>query len=382
MCSWQNYREVVGGILGFDLFSEYRKQEGNPIIDAIYCSDDYFSFTENFLNRLRKLDSFFRDSPSYSTFLDQVRLIADPRNYNGAYCELAAFDFFSSGDDWVTSDGMSLDHTVDDSRSSLGEFINGQASNWDIYFSQHDILCDIKTFSDTLKIKLDRAISKAKKNLGMEVSVLPALSTDRKHQDFSVRNLTKDLEDVLQSNIGQNINAKSTIFSGLSYSLKWGKGVNLAERSHNIYRYAENYHTLPFEHIRKFSTQSPCFLTFVVFPWFNNIPHQVLDSKRILYRSFSRRFFMQYRFSEQQFRDSDVSQYQGKFQGEHSVFDVTRHLSGILFLEDHSLNEDRFSGYLFLNPEAIHSMGRTSMFCIEYMRELGVYVDDFQYDNY
>lgn len=152
-----------------------------------------------------------------------------------------------------------------------------------------------------------------------------------------------------------------------------------AVSAYDPFLHAKNHHTLLFRHAKKFSKIRPSLIVFVAFPWFSEGVVTHLNCRDIFFRAFSRRFFCQYL--------KDVSPASAKLQnfvGQETVSDVTRHLSGVLFLDDKSVtasgaNAAITQAHAFLNPNAHH---KVSSHFRHHLESLHVFTDDFEHDNY
>ena len=94
------------------------------------------------------------------------------------------------------------------------------------------------------------------------------------------------------------------------------------------------------------------------------------------YRALARRTFMQYEHSR-----SKASELISGYKGSETKKVLARCLTGIIFIEDHSIIEtkDKYKTYVYLNPNASnrHRSMRT------YLEQLSNQMfEDFEYDNY
>ncbi len=92
---------------------------------------------------------------------------------------------------------------------------------------------------------------------------------------------------------------------------------------------------------------------YVIFPWFNGIINNFNNSNRIFYRSFSRRVFCQHKHDKTQYKVLKPD-----FNSNLTIHSVSKKLSGIIFLEDHSITStkyrkpsNQYSAFIYLNPE-------------------------------
>jgi hypothetical protein len=172
----------------------------------------------------------------------------------------------------------------------------------------------------------------------------------------------------------------SSIVDGLQFQLDWTHGVLVTETSYSAYRHAEEFHRLAFLHAKKFVIARPFFLTFVVFPWFNNNVTDFHAANKIFYRSFARRVFCQYRHDPTQ-----LSAWYSKFTGNETIHAVAEQLGAILFLEDNSImgmdSEDvNVAGFYYENPNGLRSPTQGMM--KTHLHSLVREYDYFEHDNY
>ena len=73
-----------------------------------------------------------------------------------------------------------------------------------------------------------------------------------------------------------------------------------------------------------------------------------------------------------------------KFTGTETVFEVSNYLSGIIFIDDLSINEDKYSCHIYTNPNAKHKL-RIGGSYLERIVDLGddrSILDNLENDNY
>jgi hypothetical protein len=145
------------------------------------------------------------------------------------------------------------------------------------------------------------------------------------------------------------------------------------------HRHAKNHHQLLFTHAKKFSLRSPCLIVFVLFPWFSEKISLGDGNNTEFYRAFARRFFCQYATTA-----APAHGLLKAFTGSETLAQITEKLSGVLFLEDRSIESPtptatNVSGFAYLNPNAVNEVGRHFR---HHLQELGCPIDDFEHDNY
>jgi hypothetical protein len=91
----------------------------------------------------------------------------------------------------------------------------------------------------------------------------------------------------------------------------------------------------------------PFFLVMVNFPWYNGRINSFINADEIFYRSLARRTFSEYKNLS-----TPMSDVVSKFRGDETVFEVSNYLSGIIFIDDLSINENKYSCHIYMNPNA------------------------------
>ena len=139
------------------------------------------------------------------------------------------------------------------------------------------------------------------------------------------------------------------------------------------------------QHANKFVLSRPFFLTFVVFPWFNNVITDFCGQNRTFYRSLARRTFCQYSRDRTLFSTLLKKYTKKKYAGKEKVHEVMKELGGILFLEDECITNDSsdstVKAYYYENPNAKHPVMTGVM--QDYLIDcVSGEIDDFRYDNY
>jgi len=174
---------------------------------------------------------------------------------------------------------------------------------------------------------------------------------------------------------------KSSVVSNLSYRILWGGGILTAERSYHPFSHAKNYHKTVFNYANKFIKDEPTVIVLVVFPWYNLVVSDFANSNIRFYRALARRVFCQYIHDNTKFKTFNSS-----FTGEQTIFEVSKHLSGIIFLEDNTIlskepDKTNVKSFVYLNPNAIKPLTRS--LASDFIMGLhNTEYDDFEYDNY
>jgi hypothetical protein len=379
----ENYKQIVENIFGENSCKVDTKSTSENLVTGALNSTNFSNFNSSFITRLKRLHDIYSTHENLKDLLDTIQQVADMKNWEGAYAELVSYDTFHSDTNFI-SNPLSLEITLPASQTLAAKF-NKTNTNYDGAFDDFDIYFDVKVLSDKIKDILNGIISEAKKSTGNNhIQIQPGYPLDLNFEEFQTNRgkLLKELKDLLNQSPSISL-FSSQVITNLKYTIQWtGKGILMTSDTYNPYLNAQNNHTLLFKHAKKFSIIQPSLIVFVLFPWFSEKTITVdFDNSRETYlRSFSRRFFMQYRYDTRTAKDIFKS-----YIGNDSLFFITKQLSGIIFLVDNSITStDRTSKnierYIYLNPNADHPIGN-GLF-IAYLRELGFAIDTFQYDNY
>lgn len=353
--------------------------DSNNVLGALASTSDFHAFRRNFLARLQRLNVAYESHDSRKALLTQVNLVGDPRNWQGAVAELAAYDLFNSKRNFLF-ESPKLDVSISPTES-LGQHLGMQDTNLDIHFENFDVYSDVKVLKDNVAEILDgirRQVWPDRKPLvQFEHAMDSGYELVQTKRAAILRTLTDAVSDgkkPLQIDCSADV-------PGLVVRLDWSRGLLITESSYSPFRHAEELHKLPFLHAKKFVTTRPFFLTFVVFPWFNNIITDFRNSNTIFYRSLARRAFCQYQTDGTPFRA-----WNPRYAGPETVSEVAKHLGGIYFVEDHSIEGDdpdktNAKGFYYENPNAARRPGESLMDAYLHEVTTGDY-DNFRHDNY
>lgn len=281
--------------------------------------------------------------------------------------------------------GITLNNYLDAKYSYAKEF-GGKETNEDGYIIDYGLYFDVKILSDTIKDILkgiiDDAVSKScQKSV---CNILPEYPLDDNDEDYSVNrtNICNELLTFLENNNHRTEGSecfKSTILPQLSFRIHWGKGVNSSISEYAPYHHAETTHQLIFKrYAKKILKDSPFMLVFVNFPWYNNKITNFCKANETYYRSLARRTFCEYMHDDKTL----MSSIDKKFMGKDTVFEVSRNLDGIIFIDDCSITEDSYFCYIYMNPNAIKACTHGMKdYLMSLIKRNGLF-DDFQFDNY
>lgn len=374
MTSLNHYQTLVESIFGVATATFDTTKSGNNVTGALARQDDNFQiFRANFEARLRRLNTAFSVNSNRDALLRAVNEVADPKNWEGAYAELAGLDFLLSCQDY--SSDVNLDVTLPAKDSIAAEF-GKQNTNLDVCLIEFETYLDIKCLSDKSRTILDGITSDAIKQANAtDMMILPEYPLDMNYETFAKarQNLVNELSSHLSADQKSKY-FKSSVVDQLTYRILRDSGVAMAASECDPYNQAENHHNLIFQHVKKLLKQKPTLLLYVHFPWFSEQHLSAFDSDQIFYRSVARRFFCQYAKD-----DRPLSSLVKGCIGEISIAETTKHLSGILFINDLSIEKDEIKGFAYLNPNGTNKVSRRFR---ELLGSLGCTMDDFEHDNY
>lgn len=356
----------------------------NNVIGTLRHLDDFNEFKKNFKQRLMRLRKRFEGTAAFPALLEQVKQVADPKNWEGAYAELVAYDVMWN--DQVLMP-MELDKTLDVAESYAGE-MGHKATNEDGYIPDYGLFFDVKILADTVGAILKGIIDDAKANSSQTAhcDILPEYPLDDDEEDYSGLNrrlLYDELKDFLVAHNTETNGReyyRSRVLPRLGYRIQWGGEINTAIREYNPYRHAEETKHLIFKRYTKKIMKNEMFmLVLVKFPWYNQQISSFIDADHVYYRSLARRTFCGY------LNDSTpMNAIEPRFSGKETVDEVSRHLAGIIFIDDNSIKEDSYSCNVIMNPNALNNHDTAYhylMSLVEKGDKRGLY-DDLWHDNY
>lgn len=377
------YQQLCDEVFGVGAI-QIKPAPSNNVIGTLRHLDDFHEFKKNFRQRLIRLRKRFEGTNAYHALQEQVKQVADPKNWEGAYAELVAYDVMWN-DHVITP--MELDKTLDVSESYAGE-MGHKETNEDGFLPDYGLYFDVKILADTVGTILKGIIDDAIVNSAQTANcdILPEYPLDDDDEDYGGPNrrlLMKELTDFLNANNTMTAGRRffrSGVIPELAYRVHWGGGVNSAMGEYSPYRHAEKTRHLVFKRYTKKIMKNEMFmLVLVKFPWYNNRISSFIDADHVYYRSLARRTFCGY-LNDGTTMNSIVP----KFSGAETIDEVSRHLAGIIFIDDNSIKEDSYSCNVIMNPNAlnVHSIAEHYlMSLVENGDKRGLY-DDLKYDNY
>ncbi len=383
MTDLEYYRDLIDSIFGVGVASRSQDEKySNIIIGALNHKTEFKSFSNCFIERLKRLNKVYPNADANrKNIIDQLNLIASD-NWEGAYSELAAFDFLNQECDAKIAP-IDLNIDIDAKRSYAIDMGGKGPANLDGHYAGWDIYFDVKVLKDNAKELLGGICDDVYARLGKSKFLIrPEYPLHMTYDDIEKNRqaLIKELIDEIDVTKETRF-IRSKIIDELAYRIELTSGVSVTISGYNPYEHAEKHYKLAFRHVKKFVKDRPFFLVFVVFPWFNNVITDFRQSNRIFYRSFARRVFCQHIKDTQSF-----SSFNKKYKGTDTVYDASRKLSGILFLEDQCILSDQpkefnVKSYVYFNPNADNKIRNTFFFDCILQQRLNE-IEDFEHDNY
>lgn len=328
-----NYAALIDGIFGAGAASfDITVPGSNKVIGALANSKNFSAFKSNFEHRLQRLNAAIQADESLRVeILAAVNKIVD-RGWDGAYAELCALDYFLAAS--MTGPGnIVLDRTVPASHT-LAADMGMEKANHDMSFPNLGITMDTKLLSDKTGDILEKIFQDFRKAKGINrLTIFPSYDQDQNFSDFE-ENRKKLLDELLRE-VDTTIRPArliSKVVPGLSYEIAWTAGVHTAAGSYSPSEHAKNHHHLLFGHAKKFSKIEPTVIVFVIFPWTSESVFLFDETKKPFFKEFGETFFSGYIAS------TDLARkFNGKVKTSILASDLTKHLSGIIFLDDNSI---------------------------------------------
>lgn len=383
--AFEEYQKMVDSIFGNDIINVDKTKFGNNIIGTWSHKNEFNDFKQNFSDRLKRLQAIYKDADNVTVIHNLVKNIGDNKNWEGIYAELVAYDVMHTEYNAEVKLDVSQNATF-----ALAEKLGKRNVNYDIHmFEDYDVYLDIKAFTDTVGDILKHSVIDAITNLEAfkeyRIDILPEYPYDDDDEDYkkNITYLREELKNALNDALEQD-KSKSSFTSAvvprLSFRILIGEGVNSTVSAYDPYRRAEQLKDMIIKrYCNKLPYDKPFFLVFVNFPWFNQRDRNAFsDCNKVLYRSISRRTFMQYERSETLIRDINP-----KYISDESAKFAARKLTGMVFIDDLSIKKSSQNIYVYLNPNADNKQERLHTYFHELLRksEFGYY-DDFLHDNY
>ena len=349
------YADFVNAIFG-ENSAKFKNPEWNNVIGAFANPEGFAEFNANFGGRLRRIEAATKVDPTLrKDVLDAVNRVVTGE-WGGAYAELCALDYFLAAP--LTGPGhVELDRSLTAS-SALASEMGMKTANHDMHLKTIGVSMDTKNLSDKtgriLKGITDQFIKYNKKIESM--TILPTYDHD---VDFTLykENRSKLLAELVNS---VDVEARtpqlsSQVIPGLSYQFAWDAGTYCSVSTYSPWYHATNHHKLLFDHIKKFSRVEPTVIVYVLFPWSGEQTQPGFGWEEFQ-TDFGTKFFNNYIGSVDL-----ASKFNPKVKSNISAGEVTKHLSGVVFLYDNSITakapeQINVDASFVWNKNAIHSL--------------------------
>ncbi|WP_457747621.1 hypothetical protein [Sulfurimonas sp.] len=357
------YTDLINKV--FDDF-QCKKYQGNNIANALISNKNFSNFKQSFIDKLQFIYTFINDDNSDSkwkkTLYDILNSIANEKNYEGAWAEFCALYEFIK----VANYGYKLDSEVDiQATNTFGQYYNKTVTNYDLVLGEN-LYIDIKIFSDKNTRVIQEWCNQVTSNTN--VTILPEISyhLEIEQVTLNAQKIKQEMQNAIESK--KDI-YKSSIIDTLTYKIQKGSGVLMATSEFNPYLFAKNEHKLIFKHFNKLHKKMPSILVYVLHSWYSDksLTSGFQDTRNIVFRSIARRLFMQYK--NKKIQDFD-----------NLPRNATQYLSGIIFIVDNSIKNEKNQVYFYTNPNAKNKMYHILRDHIKDI--LAAQNDWFEYDNY
>lgn len=387
MTATENYSKLIDSIFGAGTTTfSITDTHYNHVIGALNHATEYKEFTANFTARLQRLKLIYSTHQNFMTdILIQVNEVSSEKNWEGAFAELAAYDHLNSDilqHKTYIYNPIQPNITLPNTKSFALE-LGKQQTNLDGFIQDRPLYFDVKCMKDNVTEILEGIYKELKKHLGTDdIHLTAEHALDTSYEDYKKNR--RQLLDELKAGVtvaNKEKYFRSKVIPNLSIRILWGAGILSAERSYHPFSHAENYHKTIFNYANKFMKDDPTVIVLVVFPWYNLVVTDFSNGNIDFYRALSRRVFCQYKHDTTKFKA-----FNSAFTGEQTIFELSNHLSGIIFLEDNTIlsnepNKTNVKSYVYLNPNAVKPLSK-SLAGSFIMGLHNTAFDDFQYDNY
>jgi len=350
------YAALVDAIFGAESATfDVTKTESNNVIGALAHPKEFAAFKVNYEARLRRIEAATKVDPTFrKDVLGAVNRVAGDE-WDGAYAELCALDYFLAAPQ--TGPGnVELDRTLPAS-DTLASEMGMQNANHDMRLKALGVSMDTKNLSDKTGQILEGIFDEFRNAKGIaRMTIVPTYDHD---DDFTpyVVNRRRLLAELVN---GVDVRARtprlrSQVIPGLSYDFAWDAGAFVSASSYSPLEHATKHHTLLFGHIKKFSRVEPTVIVYVMFPWSGESAFLGFG-KETFQTELGRQFFNNYIGSVDLAR-----KFNQKVKSNITAGDVTKHLSGVIFLDDKSITakapeQINVDASFVWNKNAIHSL--------------------------
>lgn len=382
------YAKLLSDITGQDI--SIANGRDNNVIGALASKgDDFKEFKSNFVARLKRLNAIPNE---HDAFVTKAKCIAN-NNWDGAYAELAVYDWLVSASNF-SGENIKFDTHLDPSETYAAEFGKPDV-DLDGYIDEFNVYYDVKSLHDNtndfIRLAIRGALHEVYPNVQNQPLVIPS---------FNTNDSSRLIDETANGNGSLFVDLKNELVAALkedkrSYGSEICKGVtfNIEKRIGIGTKISDPYHRASVDYKKvlsysyKFTKNKPFILFLVVFPWYNSEVTDFADFNRLYYRSLARRVFCQFKD-----RPTLASSEIPGFCGNDTMYDVTRKLSAIVFLEDMSIGQrlddngqlpvSNVKSYIYINPNSDNPLYNSAVRYLDPHNASIIDFDDFKYDNY
>lgn len=347
------YQDLLDNVFGINTIKLTNPQlnDSNNVIGTLkYDKDNFEPFRTNFKNRLIRIRDLFQGTAAFDSITNTIRLIADHRNWSGAYAELVAYDFLKS-----YSTPFEVGKVIDASDCYAVE-INETKADEDVFLPSLDLYMDVKILADVVLILLNNIIDRAKSQAKIKpIDIMPEYDLNCNEYEIqkNFRNLQNELKDLLDNNYGKGL-LISNIVKGINYRVLWkGKSLSTTLVYQPIKHADETWSMVYKRYTKKIHKHSPFVLLFVSFPWYNKQMIGLPSSKECYYHRFCSNVFLHNGNAD--LMNSIVPEYKLA----DTIDTVSRNISAIIIVEDNCItknecDQDFINCYVYENTNANH----------------------------
>jgi len=346
-----------------------KKFEKNNFVGALISNSNFNEFQKSFINRMQDIKPLIeigseKERHKWKTTIYTIlNSLADKKNYEGAWAEFCAlYELHHISKNLHEQ----LDSEIDvQANKTLGKYYNKKITNYDFKIGDN-LLLDVKIFADKDVRIIQEWCDELTKNT--DVTILPEIS-----YPLEIDTITNNVQGI-KNEIKEAVNSEKLVYQSkildvLSYKIQKGSGILMATSIFDPYLFAKNEHQLVFKHFNKLHTKIPTVLVYVLHPWFSigSLTSGFEDSQDVAFRSIARRLFMQY-------KNKKIENFN------HLPKNATQYLSGIIFIVDKFVKNEKNQVFFYTNPNAKNKMYRLQR---DYIKDtLHAKYDWFEYDNY
>lgn len=349
MTDKEHYQQLIDKVFGAGFVQIPNDGLSNNIIGALNHKGDFEEFKKNFENRLERLKNKFTGTSSMNHLKTTLKEVANDRiaNYTGAYAELPAFDCLQNN---VLTQLIEMDKDIAGVQSLASKFPKRRNSNADGYIPEFDVYFDVKRLADVSRQLLDEIIKKAIEQTGVSNYLIAAeYDIDSDYRDYEI-NYGKLLNE-LCTELKTNHSTYQSKVCNVMFRIT-DKGIVGTTSAYNADTHAKHILHQMFKYSDKFILDKPFFLVMVLFPWYNQIITEFSGINKGFYESLSDSFFNGYKGKYDLMNTIEPT-----YQGNETIFEVTRKVTGIIFIEDKSIlgdggNLTQTSTFVYLNSNA------------------------------